>query len=54
MRRLTARRAQAVAQRQKAYRHWCEGIAEEVLERHQWIEWIEQNRDHSRDNGLEL
>lgn len=55
VRRLTARRTQAVARRQKAYRHWCEGIAEEVLERHQWIE---QHRDHSRDHsidyGLEL
>ncbi|WP_156174153.1 hypothetical protein [Mycobacterium nebraskense] len=51
MRQLTARRTQAIARRQKAYRHWCEGIAEEVLERHQWIE---QHRDHSIDYGLEL
>jgi conjugative relaxase-like TrwC/TraI family protein len=53
--RFAARRAQAVAQRRAAYRHWCEEIQDAVLERHQWIEQHrEQSRDNNIDYGLEL
>ncbi|KQH80821.1 AAA family ATPase [Mycobacterium gordonae] len=55
MARFAQRRTQAVAARQKAYRHLCDETVQAALEQDQWIE---QHREHSReqgqDYGLEL
>jgi hypothetical protein len=48
--RFAARRAQAVAARRAAHRHWCQEVAEAALQRHQWIE---QHREHSREQGID-
>ena len=52
---LLDRRAQAVAARRTAYRHWVDAMQQQAAERERWIDrHLSRSRDQSRDYGLDL